>query len=663
MKLFNIAPVTGFTDARSEPIEVPVGGWRWAQNVGVVQLNKLCRQPGWQRLLDTTPFNNSDLHNPLTDITGGSGPKPINLLFEAESLRGQSTLIAGTDDALLAFNPATANWRVINDANTGPWKSIAQVRDTAVATNGVDAIVSYALGSPPIGSDLQSTSAIPDLAVLGITRVDLVVAWRDVMFYMGVVQAGQYMPNRILWSDKDHPLSLLPADALSESIAGDHDLDSNEVVLNAEPIGNSLFIYTTRSIWEMVFSGGDEVFSFGKRYSPNKSGEACLGYRNTLVNTGEDHIYLGRDGIYLYNLFLPKPKRVDWIHRGSAVIFDDINSQACDAHVGEYFPDRKEVWFSWAQAGRDIPSRTFVINVEFPFSSVVDHGFTAFAGWTPKAVEGIRDFFLERCICNPVSDFDDATGGFVKEGGVCYTETVTTCAEGDLPDSIYSSETLELEDGVIMEDFEDNATSNSICSKLDDITVADLCASTTAASGCRAQRLFVAASSSDYTLKQMADVYYREAMTNRAGCGVYERQGYRTILRSGPLDMGDRHNEKEILRFFAEASAALESNPAQVALRIGAASTAVDPNDATCAILWFDEFPKFMECLSEISEVQHKAQGTRPNTQYEWPTYNIGRYIYFELTVLNDSVTPKDTGGSVCFSRFEMTFKLAQRRM
>lgn len=658
MKLWSIQPTTGFTDARSEPIDTPQNGYRYAQNFGVVQQNRLCRSPGWQRLLDRTLYNNADLHDALLSITTGPARKAINFLFEAESLQGQTTILAGTDDALYAFNPATANWRVINNVDPGPWKSAGQVGNSVVIANATNAVVSHSLGQPVIGG--QATSSIPHLIAAGVTAVNVVMAWRNVMFYMGVVQDGQSYPNRILWSDMNGPLSILPATADSPSIAGDHDLDSNESILTAEPMANTLLIYTNRSIWEMGFSGGAEVFSFGKRYAPNKTGDGCLAYPRTLVNDGQDHIFMARDGIYIYNLFLAKPKRVDWIHRGSSLIFNDINSDACGVHCAEYFPDRKEVWFSWAQAGQALPSRTFVINVEFPFSAIVDHGFSAFVGWTPRPVAGVRDLFLGGCICTP-EEFDTNTGGFDMEGGFCYTEASIAC--DNPPDSIYSTATLALEDGIVMEDFTGDPTSNSICSQLAGQTVADFCAADANAAGCNTHRLFVGASSTDFCLKQMSDEYYRERCTIFTGCGTYVRDGYHSVLRSGPLDLGDKLNEKEVLRFFAEISAALASHPAQVVLRIGGSANAVDPNDANCAIMWFAEDPKFLECLADGSEDQYLAAGTRPNSQYEWPTYNIGRYIYFELTVVNASVNPVDTGGSACFSRYELGFKPAMRRM
>lgn len=652
MKSVVIKPVTGFMDLRSEPEDVPVGGYRYVQNFSVAQKNKLCRSFGWSRFMDRdVGFNNQDFHDQLISITGQSR-QPITFLFEAESTLKQTMLLLGTDSALFALNVGTGNYRVLSSA-IGGFTQATQNRDTIVLTNDNDRPRYWVFDGPAIEEAPDSLALIPDLESLGITQVGVVITYRGVTFYMNVVEHGRAFANRIMWSDLDNAISLIPGE---ESVAGDLDLDSGEAILACKPLGNILLIYTTRGIWQLSASGGEDGFSASKRYDPEKTGEACLAFKKTLVSAGDTHVYMGASGIYEYSIFDPKPKQVEWVHRASSVIFDDINREDCLDPVAFFNSDRHEIWISWVASGSTLPSRTLCLNTQFPFSSIIDHGFTAFCQFMPREpVIVLRDWILDNCVCTE-AQLMEFFGAITNEGGYCEARDVVAC--DSQPDSFFTTVPQTLVDDIVMEDWnQTTATANSLCARMVDadgnpLSLADLCLSETIADECNAARLFVMASAEDYCLKQPNLSYYREMATSFTGCGEYALRGYRSILRSGPLAFKDVDNEKRISNFTVEASVMASTVPAQLAMRIGSSMQALDPN-LECGIIWQTQVPLALECQS-LSVADHLARHTRPDGRFEWPMFWLGTNLYFELTVVNTHSNPVDTGGAVCFSKFVM---------
>lgn len=649
-KSFPIKPVAGLLDLRSEPEDVPAGGYRWVENMRVALKNKMCRAPGWSRLMDRDAgYNNQDFHDQLLTITGKSARKPVTFQFEAQSTLKQTSLLLGTEDGLFALNVGTGNYLVLTDT-LGNFKFAAQNRDTVVLTNDHDRPQHWIFGQPDL-------AVIPDLEKLGITKVGVVLTFRGITLYMNIVEKGRTFSNRILWSDLDNALSLIPS---QDSVAGDLDLDSGEAILNAKVLGNIVLIYTTRGIWQFGFSGGNEIFSASKRYDPERSGEGILAYPRTLVSTGDTHVYMTESEIAEYSLFEPKPKRLEWVHRASSVIYDDLDKANCDGPVAGFNSDKHEIWISWPARAEVLPARTLVLNTQFPFSTIVDHGFTSFCQFMPREpVLVLRDWILETCLCTE-EELVEVFGAFTREGGYCEAPAAVTCETQ--PDAFYTTVTQELEDGIVMEDWNEvEPSANSLCSRLLGVSLAQLCIGEAQSDQCNAARLFVMASADDFCLKQSDDSYFREICTGFTGCGTYTTRGYKSILRSGPLSFKNLDDEKRLEGFMVEFSALAANVPAQLTLRVGASEQALDPN-LDCGIIWQAQPSQALKCLSTKTEAQHLADNTRPDAPLSWPLYWIGKNLYFELTIENKNSTPIDVGGAACFSKFVMEMTPQARR-
>lgn len=636
-------PLLGLFDARSPADALPFGVWRYLQNMVMVERNKLSRAPGWDRLLSQVGYNNQDLHDQLVSISPGSQRQPVTFLFQATSTVGYSKLLAGTSRRLFALNNETGNWKVLSDLLTDGigtgcsdhgWEA-GQVDNIVVLTNGVHDPVYYVLDQPPIETGQQSVTTIPDLDKIGLSRAQVVVAYKGLILLMNVVMDGERISHRVVWSDASRPLSWVPR--AGESVAGFQDLGYGHDILGAAEMGDSVIIYTTSGIWEAFLSGGEPALGFRRRYTDNTAGNRCLTYRRTLVSMGDEHIYMGRDGIYRYNFYTPRPIREEWMHAASSVIYDNL-SEDCDVHCGGYDAQNKTVWLSWAQQGEACPNRTLILNTEYNGSSVIDHGFTAFVNYNPDNPLTIRQWLLDLCICTR-EGMDSLGQGFVKEGQYCVAPTETEC----VPLTNLWTSARRTVDDLTVEDWDAATEPGTLCAALDGVTMDQLCSDELTADECRAEQLFVAASSADFAIKQIGLIYARERVTNSDPCGEYVLDGYSSILRSGPIDLKNPALDKLVRHLAVDLVADEQPTPNNLHLRVGGSFTPADPNTDKCALRWFTQPSRVLACPPTDGE-EHKAANTRQGIGTEWPLYIQDRYLVVELSI-------HGTGGATAFSK------------
>lgn len=705
------------------------------QNVRVTDSGGTCRRPGWTKFLDRANYNNEDLHDqllnlqeyyldrnvpfsPQSDITiyppsaqhcattkqlRGTGRQAVTFLFSAISVSGDRKLLAGTQNRIYGFNEPKGNWKILSDAYGGDPDTLGiserrwmadQALDTVVFTNGFDPVLAWPFDGPTYGCSMQAVSEIPSLGEIGVTRAGVVFAWKGIMFLGDVEMDGERKQHRLVWSDFEKPTSFVPSNA---SVANFQDLPQGERILAGKALGDSCLIYTTKGIWEMQFVSGDQIFSFRSVYSEPEHGAACLFYRFTLASTGQEHIYAGRDGIYAFNLFLPQPDRVEWMHAASAEIFDTIEEQRCDSHTAWFDPSAKEYWISWVERGEAFPRRTLVFSTRYHSNDIVDHGFTAFCTSLPDQRPTLLQWMLDNLIClrSELPEVADIITPTVKEGGYCLEEPVIDCTSSqtlilrtdpDEPDEvpcgvtgseddpllsatdeilttetdnsllaicqnrhlpIYTAKTKDL-DGRLIEDYDAPADSESLCSYLETTGIDELC------DECESPGLLIMASAVDWCLKQNGGAYYRERCVNCADCGEYVRDPYRSFIRSGALDGGWARENKNVRSLEVEFEAEQQAIPSALEIRIGHSAQAVDPNNGACGLVWRPLQPKDLKCISDRGGQQHLDAGTRPNKSLSWTFLFTGKYFYVEMAV--DGIN-----GAVCFSRLSLEMRQRPR--
>lgn len=663
-------PAKGILDTRSLPDEVRFDHYRWVEAVELTEKQRLCRATGHQKLLDAELYNNEDLHDRL-----GYSRQHLLSGFQAESVAGFSKLIVATQNQVFSKSNSTGNWQTIWDSLGGdpePGCSekkvmYAQVSDVVVMTNGYDKPVYHVIDQPP-ETNGQLVDLIDDLETLNIVKVGVVVEWEGVVFYMNLVEDGVRQANRIIWSDLRRPLSIVP---VTGSLANGQTLSPGEVILNAKPLDNVLIVYTNKGIWFGQKGSPENAFVFSKRYSPDvgSNNEDLLAYKFTLVSSGDSHYYFGRDGIYRFNLFDSGPVRVDWLHLSTAVVFDDINKLKCNVHVGGYEPQKKRIWWSWARENEIVPSMTIRVTVDStrPFVDIVPKGYTCYFNYEPDDLMSLREWLMSQCICT-IAELDAYGVSYAdqKEGGLCYPENDPTCDAR--PQNFYKSTNITViiddEESVEVEDYTGSPDATSLFSMLGGATVQDICGDEYTSNECNARSFFCMASADDLCLKQATQVYYEEKCVGFTGCGTYLLLGYISLVRSGALHFQKKHDNKILHYFGIDYLAGLAVVPSQLILRIGTSGQPVDPNSASgrCVILWEQQDPAKLECLSDVDAAQHQADNTRPDIPIEYGLYQVGNFLYYELKIVNADVSPPDTGGEVCFSSWAMSVEYNPRR-
>lgn len=664
-------PAKGILDTRSLPDEVRFDHYRWVEACELTEKQRLCRATGYQRLLAAEPYNNEDLHDRL-----GYARQQISSGFQAETAAGFSKLFAATQNQVFAKSNSTGNWQTIWDTLGGDPESgvsekklmYAQVGDIVVMSNNYDKPVYHVIDQPAEDNG-QFVALIEELELLNITHVGVVVEWEGVVFYMNLVEDGVRQANRIIWSDLRRPLALFPK---TGSLAGGVTLNPGEVIINAKPLDNVLLVYTNKRIVVGVKGASEEqAFVFDKRYTPDhgSNNEDLLAYKFTLVSTGAEHLYFGKDGIYKYSLFDSAPVRVDWLHQATSIIFDDINKAKCNVHVGGYETQKKRVWWSWARENESTPSMTLRVTVDTtrPFVDIRLKGFTCFFNYEADELLSLREFLRNECICTLAElDAYGLSYSDQSEGGICYGEADVSCPTR--PANFYNDSNQEImideEETIEVEDWTGSPDADSLFTQLGSTTIQDICGDEYSSNTCNAASSFCFAAADDMCLKQAAQVYYEEKCIGFSGCGIYERLGYRSLIRSGALHFQKKHDNKVAHYFGVDFVAGLAVAPSQLLLSIGTSAQPQDPNSASgrCVILWEEQDPQLLECLSDVDAAQHAADNTRPDLPLEYGLFQVGNFLYYEMEIVNADVTPEDTGGEVCFSSWAMTVEYNPRR-
>ncbi|HIA01851.1 MAG TPA: hypothetical protein EYN66_08065 [Myxococcales bacterium] len=642
-KLYEMRPLTGPLDPQSSPDTVGAGAHRWVQNFRVNAAGNLYRSAGWQRFMGESGAVNADLHNqfPLNDAKAPATPtqiatgteEDITILFNATSTNGDTRLLAGTTSRLYSYNQKTNNYRIIRNVTlgSGKWKA-AQLDDDVVFVNENAKPIYWKFDQPAENTGNESVREIGSFSEVGLNRVRHIQEWRGLMFYGNVHEGNEWVPDRLVWSDFKKPFAVTPG---TESLAGYQDLGHGEDIVGMEPLGNALLIYTVKGVWQFEVSGGTgtQVLSFRKRFTDDDNGNQIPAYPNTIISAQDNHFYLGRDGVYYYNIYRAAPDKPPWLHQASSVIFDSINKSECDAPIAAFNAKTDEVWISWPVAGAVKNSKTLIINVKHKHVSYMDAGFSAFTNFTKKDYTSLGEWLTtSNYIC---SDADVAYARDSTEGStVCVGEAVfDTAPNTPTLTNIYSTDLLTISDdgfsgdNLITEDWTADSTSSlSLYGNLGSKTFADICTQT-----CPDDIRFLMVSVIDNCIKEDADVYYRENCKNKTGCGIYEKpNNYKSILRSPALRFNSPKNNKLLKALTVEFEHDTTKKGGTIDLRIGNSAQAVDPNKTGCGLQWRSVTGKDVACVTGDKDL---PPGSRAVEELTWPLHEQGRNLYYEVSV------------------------------
>jgi hypothetical protein len=231
---------------------------------------------------------------------------------------------------------------------------------------------------------------------------------------------------------------------------------------------NNVYIFTSRAIWKMTatsqqVSGTPTDFVFTKIYTEKKNQAKCLVYPRTLISTGEDLIYAGRDSLYRYNPFLAEPERLDqsttdWLYKATGVIYRKADTafsgSLCNAPVAEYVPYTKEYWISWPSGANTLNNWTFVAQLEQKAADVLPEGFSMLVNYrrTPTALNcnesqqligaSTRDYALKDIGTVFLKEYlaltgNDPTLDLPLNGAIYVAEGYASILRGMIPTGLY----------------------------------------------------------------------------------------------------------------------------------------------------------------------------------------------------------------------------------
>lgn len=196
----------------------------------------------------------------------------------------------------------------------------------------------------------------------GTLRARVVRSFGPFLIAASLIDGGVEFPHRIRWSDAADPGTVPSSWDVSDPTkkAGQIDLPdvTAGILVDALPLGSTLFAYKESSIWKGRFVGGQSVFDFGQSSWVTTSG--LLGPRCVCIaGDGLKHVLATQDDIIWHNgntiaSILNKRQR------------RRLQNELDSSSFGQSFmfanPFNNEVWFCYPSTGNVYPNRAIVMN-------------------------------------------------------------------------------------------------------------------------------------------------------------------------------------------------------------------------------------------------------------------------------------------------------------
>lgn len=133
-----------------------------------------------------------------------------------------------------------------------------------------------------------------------INSCRFVVSYNGFLIAGNTVEDGIAFPQRLRWSKWDNCMCF-NNNADGSGQAGWLNTDGVDWLQNAKPLSDYLVVYKERSIIVLSYVGGDDIFSAKRAIS----GVGLIA-TNAVIDLGDEHIFIGPDNIYSFDLLEPK---------------------------------------------------------------------------------------------------------------------------------------------------------------------------------------------------------------------------------------------------------------------------------------------------------------------------------------------------------------------
>lgn len=211
--------------------------------------------------------------------------------------------------------------------------------DIFVVTNGVDPIKKWDGGVGDITNLEGWDTANIKAKSLAVFKSRLIAG--------GTVESGYNCPQRVRWTVVGDPEDVTgPGSGFVDIVA------TPDWIVTLVTLKNRLFVFKERSIWELPYVGGTDVFG-----APVLRVEGVGTYSpHSVITLGEELIFFGTDNVYLYD-------GVDLVPIGKNIypLLYETASRVVDADkikrtAASYIEELKEYWLVVCGKGSDVPN-------------------------------------------------------------------------------------------------------------------------------------------------------------------------------------------------------------------------------------------------------------------------------------------------------------------
>lgn len=123
--------------------------------------------------------------------------------------------------------------------------------------------------------------------------------YKDQLIALGVTKQGAFIPTMVRWSDLtffgEAPETWDPADTTAS--AGENIINEmTHTLIDGLALRDSFILYTTSSVWQMDFVGGNDIYVFRQLFS-----DRGVINQNCVVQVGGTHYVFDRQDIYVHD--------------------------------------------------------------------------------------------------------------------------------------------------------------------------------------------------------------------------------------------------------------------------------------------------------------------------------------------------------------------------
>lgn len=238
----------------------------------------------------------------------------------------------------------------------------------------------------------SSAEPVDDLIGLGITEARAVCCVSGFVLIANFVEEGIRKKGTIMWCDMDDPRGWAPS---AQSLARRASIGEEQEILSMVVLGEGVRVFTkSGEIWEgALVDNEDVVWRFIRIYR----GPDALAYPYSIVNIGNQLLYLGHDKILALDQHDRDPRTIQSLVGSAAAIFAGIRPQLlagledgygisprCPINrtapwiaIGVFDASRKAAMWFWPSGDSMVPDTGLLVDANSGASCVLDYGATA----------------------------------------------------------------------------------------------------------------------------------------------------------------------------------------------------------------------------------------------------------------------------------------------